>query len=568
MQSITKSAVLYNAKISVGFLCFSCAWLVPLTAGGSPDAMQQIFTLALLVCAVLPIGLAPISPWIDAALLGGSAVVLFTTNPYWGASVVGVSGLLVAGIACHVGAQLRRAPNLLTWLLYALVAAAVMNAAQGLLQWFGLVGELYRWVVEPEQRGIAYGAFRQRNLFATFLCVGVVGVVWLVYLRRLTEGMAWFFLLILMLSVAASGSRTGVLEAATLAALAILWRKQLPRAVTRLMVGQLALLGLSMLFLPIAAGWHGIEFTSSASRVALVGRDARWMIWDNAIALIAERPWTGWGWREMGYARYVTLLDNRFDGLLEHAHNLPLQLALEFGLPVAVLVCGVAAWAIYRAKPWRIHTDSKPFAWVILLLIVGIHSMLEYPLWSAGFLFLTGLCVGYLLPITPLSGPATVGQVWALRWAKLSAAGLLVLSLVAWQQYAKVLLIYKTPFTNDKVQQRTAATAALAEASGAWLFQELLDFSTLGITEVTAQNAPEVRRLAEKLLHYSAEPRVIQPLLLSLWWLDDQPALQFHADRFCRAYPAVFQKWNSQPVVHPMVVAMKPLAAECRAQAF
>ena len=260
MQSITKSAVLYNAKISVGFLCFSCAWLVPLTAGGSPDAMQQIFTLALLVCAVLPIGLAPISPWIDAALLGGSAVVLFTTNPYWGASVVGVSGLLVAGIACHVGAQLRRAPNLLTWLLYALVAAAVMNAAQGLLQWFGLVGELYRWVVEPEQRGIAYGTFRQRNLFATFLCVGVVGVVWLVYLRRLTEGMAWFLLAILMLSVAASGSRTGVLEAATLAALAILWRNQLPRAVTRLMVGQLALLGLSMLFLPIAAGWHGIEF--------------------------------------------------------------------------------------------------------------------------------------------------------------------------------------------------------------------------------------------------------------------------------------------------------------------
>ena len=567
-KAIRMATNIQSIKIGAGAFCFLCAWLYPYYAGGNPDALQQIFMLATLTAGALLIGLAPLSPWLAAAALAGALTMLFTAHPYWEARVAGAAGLLLVVLACHMGAQLQRKPTLLPWLLYALVAAAVLNAAQGLLQWFGLVGELYRWVVEPEQRGIAYGAFRQRNLFATFLCVGVVGVVWLVYLRRLTEGMAWFFLLILMLSVAASGSRTGVLEAATLAALAILWRKQLPRAVTRLMVGQLALLGLSMLFLPIAAGWHGIEFTSSASRVALVGRDARWMIWDNAIALIAERPWTGWGWREMGYARYVTLLDNRFDGLLEHAHNLPLQLALEFGLPVAVLVCGVAAWAIYRAKPWRIHTDSKPFAWVILLLIVGIHSMLEYPLWSTGFLFLAGLCVGYLLPITPLGSPATVGQVWALRWAKLSAVGLLVLSLVAWQQYAKVLLIYKTPFTNDKVQQRTAATAALAKASGAWLFQELLDFSTLGITEVTAQNAPEVRRLAEKLLHYSAEPRVIQPLLLSLWWLDDQPALQYHADRFCRAYPAVFQKWNSQPVVHPMVVAMKPLAAECRTQAF
>lgn len=569
---------LHNTRIGVGLFCFACAWIYPYSAGGSPDAMQQIFMLAMLASAALLLGLGSLTPWVAVAVVAGSVGILLTSNPYWGARVAGVAGVLLSGLACHVGAQLKSKPTLLPWLLYALVAAAVINAAEGLLQWFGLVGESFRWVVEPEQRGIAFGAFRQRNLFATFLCVGAVCVIWLVQLRRLTDGMAWFLLLVLMLGVAASSSRTGVLEAVSVAALALLWHRQQSPPVTRLMVGQLALLGLSMVFLPIAAGWHGFEFTSGASRVTQLGQDARLAIWNNAIQLIWERPWTGWGWREMGYGRYVTLLDNRFEGLLEHAHNLPLQLAVEFGLPVAILVCGVLAWVTCRAKPWCIShmkpdqsdggVSSKPFAWAILLLIVGIHSMLEYPLWSAGYLFLTGICVGYLLPASGIGASKTAVQIWIMRLSKLSAIGLLVLSLTAWQQYAKVQLIYKIPFTNDKALQRTAATAAIANASGAWLFQEQLDFSILGLTEVNAQNAHEVRARAEKLLHYSAEPLVIQPLLLSLWYLDDQLALRFQADRFCRAFPAVFRKWNNQSVIHPMVQLMKKLSTECQTQAF
>ncbi len=540
--------------------------------------MQQIFMLAMLVAAALFVGVGSVPVGVYAPLGVGLALMALTPNPYLGVFLQGASGVLLACLACHLGVKLRATPKAMTWFLIALVAAALLNAVEGLLQWLGLVGELYRWVIEPEQRGTAFGAFRQVNLFATFLCVGSVGVVWLVHRRRLTEPMAWLVLGVLMFGVAASGSRTGILEVLALAVLAWHWSRrqhdQVAPAVSRLFAGQLLLLASAMLLLPGIAQLHGFAVTSAAVKIGAVAQDGRFTIWQNAIALICERPWFGWGWREFGYGHYLTVFDHRFPELLDNAHNLPLQIAVEFGLPVAVAVCGGIVTAVVVAKPWQItpaHTvgpdgdaSERVFAWAILMLIVGIHSMLEYPLWYAGFLFLTGLCVGYVLPVRAVgavTGRRRMASVWLARGVALALIGL---SLVAWQQYAQLLAIYKIPFTNNVAVRRAAISAALAKAQGAWMFQGQLDAATLGATEVTAKNAPEVRVLAEKLLHYSADAAVIQPLMWSLWYLGDGPDLRFHTERFCRAYPAVFKRWSEVYANHPITRDAGSLNLACQ----
>ena len=53
-----------------------------------------------------------------------------------------------------------------------------------------------------------------------------------------------------------------------------------------------------------------------------------------------------------------------------------------------------------------------------------------------------------------------------------------------------------------------------------------------------------MRQRTEKLLHFSAEPPVIVPLLASLKLLGDTSAIQFHAERFCRAFPAAYARWR------------------------
>ena len=565
-------------KLAVATFFIAAAWLFPYFSLGYRDTQQQLLALGLLSGASLLCGMKSVRRSAIAPLLFLIFLIAVVSDQSIQGKITGISGLLLAIVAMHLGAKLRQKPYLLPWFLFAIVAAAFVNAFEGLLQWFGLVGELYRWVAEPERRGVAFGAFRQTNLFATFLCIGSVCTVWLVHRRKLSESMAWFILSGLIFGVAASGSRTGSLELLVLAVLAWSGRKQQAPAVTRLLVGQVGVLAAAMTLLTISARWLEFEFSSGAERVSQVGLDGRFRIWSNALQLIAARPWAGWGWSETAYGHYITLFDYRYDGMLGNVHNLPLQMAVEFGLPATALLIIVVIQAVCSARPWRLGSvdfnklgqnatgsaQDQRFAWFILIFIVGVHSMLEYPLWHGGFLYLAGLFLGYLYPVGTEGRVISNYMRWSTHAAKFVAVSLLVLALAAWQQYARLLPIYKTPFTNDRAVQRTAVAAALSTADDAWLFREQLDFAKLGLLDVTVKNAFEVRQLAEKLLHFSAEPRVIQPLLLSLWYLDDQTALNFHVERFCHAFPVAFERWSQDPANHALNTAVIAPQTGCR----
>ncbi|NZA01899.1 O-antigen ligase family protein [Ottowia beijingensis] len=80
---------------------------------------------------------------------------------------------------------------------------------------------------------------------------------------------------------------------------------------------------------------------------------SRLILWRNVLHLIGLKPWTGWGWGELDYAHYITLYEGaRFCHILDNAHNLPLHLAVELGVPVALAVCGLVAWLVWRGRPW------------------------------------------------------------------------------------------------------------------------------------------------------------------------------------------------------------------------
>ena len=88
---------------------------------------------------------------------------------------------------------------------------------------------------------------------------------------------------------------------------------------------------------------------------------SRLLLWRNVIDLIARHPWAGWGWGELKFAHYSTLYAGpRFVEILDNAHNLPLHLAVELGIPAALLVCGGFGWLVLAARPWREHPRSIP----------------------------------------------------------------------------------------------------------------------------------------------------------------------------------------------------------------
>jgi hypothetical protein len=243
--------------------------------------------------------------------------------------------------------------------------------------------------------------------------------------------------------------------------------------------------------------------------------------------LIAQKPWLGWGWGELDYAHFITLYPGeRFCDILDNAHNLPLHLAVELGVPFALAFCGVCAWLVLRAKPWHEVDPARQMAWAVLALI-GLHSMLEYPLWYGPFQLAVALSV-FLLVRTPTT-EATFPR------GPLAAAAAIVMctcAYVGWD-YWRISQIYLVP------AERAAAYRedTLIKIQGSMLFKNQVRFAELGTTQLTPDNAQHTFELATDLLHFSPEPSVVKRVIQSAVMLGRDAEAAYYLQRFKAAFP-------------------------------
>jgi hypothetical protein len=79
-------------------------------------------------------------------------------------------------------------------------------------------------------------------------------------------------------------------------------------------------------------------------------------------------------------------------GVFNHAHNLALQLLAESGMIGFLVIFGAAViWLLDLRKE---TVDSRWWWLLALLAVIGIHSLLEFPLWYAYFLGPAALLIG------------------------------------------------------------------------------------------------------------------------------------------------------------------------------
>lgn len=441
--------------------------------------------------------------------------------------------------------------------LQALLAAALISSAMAVAQYAGLAAHLPGvWPVGP---GEAFGNLRQRNQFGS---LAAMGLACLLGLQAAASGAsrlkspgpgAWLALGLLAVGNATSQSRTGFL-AWILVALAWAWfcaRQQRPGLRLALVALPLAL-GLAML-LPRLLQWGlgtGLDCPPSGcgvlGRLAQTGNDSRLALWSNVLSLIAQRPWTGWGWGELGYAHFITLFaGERFSEKLGHAHNLPLHLAVELGLPLALLVCAGVLLAVWRARPWAEADAQRWTAWLVLG-VLALHSLLELPLWYGPFQITLLLAVAFLWRSRPGTRPA--GRYRTTAWPDAAAAGLLGLVALLGLDYLRV----SQPFLPPAQRSAWLAGHPLEQAQAAWWFREEAGFATLVLTPLHAGNAQAVHALAVQQLHHSPEPVVIEKLLDSARLLGRMPELAFYAERYQAAYPAAHAQWRARQPAGPL----------------
>lgn len=311
--------------------------------------------------------------------------------------------LLWAAALILLGAALRREFGLaalsaaLAWFI---LAGGLLNALAGILQHYELRGILEPVIASKISPAI-YGNLVQPNHFANHIALALASLLFLHARGRLHPAVAALLGGLLLFVLSLTGSRSAWLYLGALAALTALLHFRHPGAEHK------RLLIFSLLLLPgfVFAQWLVQQPWLSAPTPAVTsterlfeyvhGASARLQLWREAWLMFLQSPLMGVGYGQFAWQHFLLTgsTGNAADlGHVNNAHNVMMQVLAEMGLLGAVaLLSGVAAWL------WGLRrlALSLEYWWLLALLaVLGIHSMLEYPLWHAYFLGLAAILLG------------------------------------------------------------------------------------------------------------------------------------------------------------------------------
>lgn len=477
----------------------------------SPTFFNQAAAIGLWGVVIAGLGIRHEANWSGAAALqsalalsalSATSATLFASLPatlsFSAVALIAFTMLLIAS-GVSVGRSDAR-ESTLTAFFTAWLVAGVLSALIGLLQVFApdlTDGEL---IARSGLTGRAVGNVRQPNHLSSLLLWSAAAVLPLLHrgVLKLKPAMALYALM--LFGIVLSGSRTGIVGALVLAAWGV-FDRGLSKDARRLLWSTPLLFGA---FWVLMAWWaHATQNTFGAAAHVLGAEisSSRFAIWRDTLSLIAAHPWLGVGFGEFNFAWSLGVFPQRPTAFFDHTHNLPLQLAVEMGLPLALLVLGLLAWSLWKA--FRLSGATPGDAGVmrragfVFVLMMALHSQLEYPLWYAYFLLPTGWIWGYCLAAPHASreaapSPAGTGSS---RSGWLVAGGLLMVvsAAVSVADYLRVAQIFAPGDAAGSLEQR------IADGQRSLLFAHHADYAAATTAE-PRDPAGDVRRAPHYLL--------------------------------------------------------------------
>ncbi len=200
--------------------------------------------------------------------------------------------------------------------------------------------------------------------------------------------------MVLLAVVFMTGSRAGV--ALTLAALGIAFWLRFRHLLHR-SLGTLVVLGILACIALLLFQLWGESLALRFDRSGL--RDpARWHAYMSALAAVADRPWLGTGLGSFAdvFPAYRSP-DAQIRGIFDRAHNTPLEIAVEMGIPFAMVVVGgwgLLALVVLRAALTSPSRSLVTVAGAAILFFATVHSLIDYPLQIPGYALFFYLLVG------------------------------------------------------------------------------------------------------------------------------------------------------------------------------
>jgi hypothetical protein len=388
-------------------------WTVPLAA---------CLPMALAIYAMVQFGTGQIEFFGDALMVAlylvacGMAILI---GYQWGASKPGGTDLAAP------------ADDLLDALAVTVLLGATVSVCIMLVQAFD-VWNATDWIVRTETYRRPGGNVGQPNHMATLMLMGMVSLLWLRETARLGLAPTWLLQVLLILGLAMTESRTGLLGAAVLTAWWYARRAILVQArpILPVVLTWGLLLLCAWLWPLFITSWHGMGESAYVRLTANVG--VRSVVWEQLLHAAFQHPWAGWGLREVSKAHNAVLHLYSSGAPFTYTHNLVLDLVLGVGFPLAMLILTLCTlWFWTRAR----HARTLPAWYAIALgLPLAVHSMLEYPHAYAYLLIPVLLALGRMEAAT---GARAVMKI-PLAYVSVAAGSLFLVTALATLEYVRI----------------------------------------------------------------------------------------------------------------------------------
>ncbi|MBC3872920.1 PglL family O-oligosaccharyltransferase [Undibacterium flavidum] len=239
----------------------------------------------------------------------------------------------------------------------------------------------------------AFANVAQPNQLALLICFGFASLWWLLQVSRMPGLLAWLLACFMLWGLVLTQSRIAWIILPLFAGLSILLRQHSRKASWLGVASLLLIYVLLLLSLPILAKWMGFVVGTLGERVG--GRSERTVLLQHAWAMATTHPWFGVGWFGFGAQQVAIAADFSSTTYAEHAHNIVLNFAAELGFPFTLAFFSACIIWCWKTCCNKLALQNNTVVFVLMILMaVGVHSLVEFPLWYAYVLLPVGVLMG------------------------------------------------------------------------------------------------------------------------------------------------------------------------------
>jgi len=427
-----------------------------------------------------------------------------------------------------------------------LLAGGLLSALAAFAQHYHVVPAL-DFLVAQKVSARVYGNLGQSNHYAAYLTMALCSAAYLYGSARLRVAWALACAALLLPALALSGSRSPWIYIGMLAILALLlFRARREDASRQLLIYSLCLIPGFVIAGLIVSQWGASatsavagtgEQVTSAQRLfeAATGANPRVQLAIEAWEMFLSQPVLGAGWGQFAWHHFIYIGQTSAvaaPGVYNHAHNIVLHLLAECGAVGGLLLAGgVLAWI---ADLRKIKLDLE-WWWVIALLgMLGIHSMMENPLWYSYFLGMTAVLLG-------LGAQRMV----LLRLSGIARLTVAMLMLVGWFNLVSVLPYYREFERLVFIPAKRGATQpneqtfveAIARVHREPLLTPYVELAVAYGATVSEEKLREKLALTDRAMRFAPTSVVVYRHALLLALAGETTAAMRQLERAMRAYP-------------------------------